>query len=110
MITRFNIGKLRTAVVMTVLFVVAASGVQASTPLIELSEAEKQWLNAHPSIRLAVDIDWSPFEYVDDGSNYVGMAAEYINLVGQKLDIQFDVEKRKPWSEVVDSVKNRELN
>ncbi len=110
MITRRNIGKLRTAVVMTMLFVVAASGVQASTPLIELSEAEKQWLKAHPSIRLAVDIDWSPFEYVDDDSNYVGMAAEYITLVGQKLDIQFDVEKQKPWSEVVESVKKRELD
>jgi diguanylate cyclase (GGDEF)-like protein/PAS domain S-box-containing protein len=107
---RFNIGKLRAAVVVTVLFVFAVSGVQAAAPLIELSEAEKQWLNAHPSIRLAVDIDWSPFEYVDDDSNYVGMAAEYINLVGQKLDIEFDVEKQKPWSEVVDSVKSRELD
>lgn len=92
------------------LSVVAASGVQASSPLIELSEDEKQWLNAHPSIRLAVDIDWSPFEYVDDESNYVGMAAEYITLVGKKLDIQFDVEKQKPWSEVVESVKKRELD
>ena len=107
---RFNIGKFRAAVVMAVLFVAAVSGVQAAAPLIELSEAEKQWLDAHPSIRLAVDIDWSPFEFVDDDSNYVGMAAEYINLVGQKLDIEFDVEKQKPWSEVVDSVRNRELD
>jgi diguanylate cyclase (GGDEF)-like protein/PAS domain S-box-containing protein len=38
------------------------------------------------------------------------MAADYINLVGQKLDIDFDVERDKPWSEVVDSVKKRELD
>lgn len=38
------------------------------------------------------------------------MAAEYITLVGQKLGIEFKVEKEKSWSEVVDSVKSRELD
>ncbi len=109
-ITAIKKGWLRIAVVGAMLSVVAGNGVQASSPQIALSETEKQWLQAHPSIRLAVDIDWSPFEYVDDDSNYVGMAAEYITLVGQKLDIQFDVEKQKPWSEVVESVKKRELD
>ena len=92
------------------LLFVAGSGAQASSQQIQLSETEKQWLQAHPSIRLAVDNDWSPFEYVDDTGNYVGMAAEYINLVAQKLDIQFEIEKDKPWSEVVESVKKRELD
>ena len=82
----------------------------AREPGIDLTEDEKQWLEAHPSIRLAVDIDWAPFEYIDDDYEYVGMAAEYIDLVGQKLGIDFDVERDKPWSEVVDSVKNRELD
>ena len=82
----------------------------AQDEAIELTEAQKQWLAMHPSIRLAVDIDWSPFEYIDDEYRYVGMAAEYIDLVGQKLGIEFDVEKDKPWSEVVDSVKKRELD
>ena len=88
--------------VLTAIILAMPNAVLASTPSIELSEAEKQWLQAHPSIRLAVDIDWSPFEYIDDDSNYVGMAAEYINLVGKKLGIRFDIEKEKPWSEVVD--------
>ncbi len=106
----------RLKIVKIIIAVLAASlmampnALLASTPTIELSEAEQQWLQAHPSIRLAVDIDWSPFEYVDDDSNYVGMAAEYINLVGQKLGIRFDIEKEKPWSEVVDAVKKRELD
>lgn len=99
----------RTAVVLAVLFA-AGSDAHASSPQIQLSETEKQWLQAHPSIRLAVDNDWAPFEYVDADSNYVGMAAEYINLVAQKLDIQFEVEKNKPWSEVVESVKKGELD
>lgn len=102
--------KPRAAVLLTLLLVVITNGVLASTSSIELSEDEQRWLRAHPSIRLAVDIDWSPFEYIDDDQNYVGMAAEYIGLVSQKLDIEFEVEKEKPWSEVVEAVKSGELD
>lgn len=109
MIARINIIKVSITVLAASLMAMP-SALLASAPAIELSETEQQWLQAHPSIRLAVDIDWSPFEYVDDDSNYVGMAAEYISLVGQRLGIRFDVEKEMPWSEVVDAVKNRELD
>ena len=77
---------------------------------IELSAEESKWLSAHPTIRLAIDNDWPPFEYIDEQNHYVGMAAEYIRLVGTKLGIHFDVEKEKPWADVVEAVKNRELD
>ncbi|MDH3760267.1 MAG: diguanylate cyclase [Gammaproteobacteria bacterium] len=109
MISRFYRWNSRATLVITVLFLVTNIA-SVSAAQIELSKSEQRWLDAHPSIRLAVDIDWSPFEFVDENSSYRGMAAEYIELVGQKLDIEFDVEKNKPWSEVVESVKNRELD
>jgi diguanylate cyclase (GGDEF)-like protein/PAS domain S-box-containing protein len=102
--------KPRIPVLIAILLLVISNGVLASTSTVQLSEDEKRWLSEHPSIRLAVDIDWSPFEYIDDENQYVGMAAEYIALVGQKLGIEFDVEKEKPWSEVVESVKSGELD
>lgn len=83
---------------------------QAQGPGLDLSDAERQWLADHPSIRLAVDIDWSPFEFINDETEYVGMAAEYTALVGQKLGINFEVEKNKPWPEMVEAVKRRELD
>jgi diguanylate cyclase (GGDEF)-like protein/PAS domain S-box-containing protein len=108
-ISRLRSGNIRDVLVITALFL-AMNIAPASAAQIELSESEQRWLEAHPSIRLAVDIDWSPFEFVDENSSYRGMAAEYIELVGQKLGIEFDVEKNKPWSEVVESVKKRELD
>ncbi|MBC8211350.1 MAG: transporter substrate-binding domain-containing protein [Gammaproteobacteria bacterium] len=68
-----------------------------SSLALDLDDDERQWLSEHPTIRLAVDIDWSPFEYIDKDKNYVGMAAEYIALMSHKLGIQFEVEKSKPW-------------
>ena len=95
---------------LSISLLLASNAILASTSSIELNEDEKRWLKEHSSIRLAVDIDWAPFEYIDDENNYVGMAAEYISLVSDKLGIEFEVEKEKPWSEVVESVKNRELD
>ncbi len=82
----------------------------AQNNALPLTAAEKQWLQEHRNIRLAVDISWPPFEYIDDEKNYVGMASEYIKLVGEKLDIEFVIEKEKPWSQVVEAVKSRELD
>lgn len=90
--------------------VIVSNSALAATAPVNLSEAEQQWLNAHPTIRLAVDIDWAPFEFIDDDNQYAGMAAEYIGLVREKLGIEFTVETEKPWSEVVASVKNGELD
>ena len=108
--SKFYIGTPRIPVLIAILLLLVSNGVLASTSTVQLSEDEKRWLSEHPSIRLAVDIDWSPFEYIDGENQYVGMAAEYIALVGQKLGVEFDVEKEKPWSEVVESVKSGELD
>lgn len=95
---------------LSILCVIVSNSALAATAPVNLSEAEQQWLNAHPTIRLAVDIDWAPFEFIDDDNQYAGMAAEYIGLVREKLGIEFTVETEKPWSEVVASVKNGELD
>ena len=110
LIAKINIGKLRTSGLITIFLAVITNSVLASTSAVALSEAEKQWLSEHPTIRLAIDNDWSPFEFVDDDNNYVGMAAEYMSLVGEKLGIEFEVERNKSWSDVVESVKQRELD
>lgn len=113
-IARFNKVIFRIPVLSLLLLVVFIGAsptlVQASSSTLALSEDEKQWLADHPTIRLAVDIDWSPFEYIDNDNNYVGMASEYISLVGDRLGIEFQVEKGKPWSEVVEAVKSGELD
>ncbi len=91
------------------LLMMLTHSVSAATP-VQLSEDEVNWLKAHPKIHLAVDVGWPPFEYVDAENNYVGMAADYIALVSEKLGIHFEVEKEKVWADVVEAVKQRELD
>jgi hypothetical protein len=50
-------------------------------PEIMLTEAERAWLKDHPVIRLASDLDWPPFEWADEESQYQGIAADYMGLI-----------------------------
>ncbi|NOR52328.1 MAG: transporter substrate-binding domain-containing protein, partial [Gammaproteobacteria bacterium] len=44
---------------------------------LELTEEEKSWLNKRPIVRLGVDPDWPPIEWVDENGNYSGLSSEY---------------------------------
>ncbi len=74
------------------------------------SEKEQQWLADHPVIRLAVDRDWAPFEYIDAEKQYRGMAAEYIRLVEEKLGITFQIDTERKWPQMVEAVQKRDLD
>lgn len=76
---------------------------------IVLTDAEQRWLDEHPVIRLAPDIAWPPIEWVE-GGQYFGLASSYIDLIERKLGIHFEVEKEKNWTEVVQAVKDHELD
>ncbi len=110
LINKPNPDRQRLLAIFAVVSLLLSGFAHASTALIELNDEERQWLSEHSTIRLAVDIDWSPFEYIDADRQHVGMAAEYISLVEKKLGIHFEIEKSKPWSEVVTLVKNRDLD
>jgi signal transduction histidine kinase len=77
---------------------------------IKLTEAEQKWLDAHPVIRLAPDIAWPPIEWIDENGQYSGLASGYIKLIEGKLGVQFEIEKKRGWPEVVQAVKDHELD
>ncbi len=84
---------------------------KAKSPVeLSLTESEKNWLANHPTLRLAVDIDWPPFEFIDAQKQYRGMAADIIRLVEQRLGIHFQIDPNRPWSQMVEGVKNRDLD
>ncbi|WP_136807043.1 EAL domain-containing protein [Desulfosediminicola flagellatus] len=92
------------------LLVLIASVTHISAEQFELSDKEREWLDNHPEIRLAVDINWAPFEYVDKNNTYLGMAADYISLVEEKTGITFKIDKNRKWPQMVEAVKNKDLD
>ncbi len=72
---------------------------------LNLTDIEQKYLNDHPVIKIGNDTDWAPFEYINDKGEYSGFSADYIKIIGQTLNIQFEFLKDTPWSEVLNKVK-----
>ncbi len=76
---------------------------------LNLTESEKALLAAHPVLRIGVDSDFAPYEWIDEQGRYVGMAADYMKLLEKKLGVRFEIIHGKPWSEILNMAKRNEL-
>lgn len=76
---------------------------------IKLTAKELEWIKQHPNIRLGVDPEYAPFEYVEN-RQYRGMASDYIKLLNQRLKLNMQVDDSLSWSQVIDNVKANKLD
>ncbi len=77
--------------------------------VIELTQQERDWIKAHPDIRLGVDPEYAPFEYIEE-LQYKGMASDYIKLLNQRLKLNMQVSENLSWSEVIDHAKDKKID
>ncbi len=76
----------------------------------ELTREEKDWLDRHRGLRLGIDSNWPPFEYLDDNTVYKGISSDYVELIGSKLGIFMVPQLGLSWSEVMDGVRNGDID
>ena len=57
---------------------------------------------------MCVDPDWEPYEMIDKNGNHIGLVADLIHLVEQKINKKFTLVKTKSWDESIQKKKNGE--
>nr|WP_298144467.1 EAL domain-containing protein [uncultured Pseudomonas sp.] len=82
----------------------------APAAALTLSEEERNWLDAHPVLRLGVDVSWPPFEFVNENGHYQGLAADYIALIETRLGVKAELAEQRNWSEVLELAKAGKLD
>ena len=80
------------------------------TVQIQLTSEEKDWLANHKIIRIGVDPDYPPFDFVGENRIHTGIAAEYVRLIEKRLGISMKVIPNLTWDQVVEGAKNRTLD
>ena len=85
-------------------------GIVNAGPAIDMTDAEKSWLNRHPVLKVGIDRDFPPYESIDKAGNYKGLVADYMALVEKRLGIKLGVVKDKSWAEVMEMAKQGELD
>lgn len=98
------------AFALALLFVVALARASNAPPRLELTESEQAFLGEHPVIRVGVDPEFHPFEFIDEDGNYKGIAADYLRLLEERLGVRFEVRRALSWPEVIEAVRRKELD
>ncbi|MCU7836799.1 MAG: transporter substrate-binding domain-containing protein [gamma proteobacterium symbiont of Taylorina sp.] len=74
-----------------------------------LTEEEKSWIKDHPVINVAGEMDWAPFDFVDNGV-YQGIAHDYLNIVEAKTGLTFNVKTGLSWNELIQGFKDKQFD
>ncbi len=75
-----------------------------------LTGEEREWLAAHPVIRVGVDVAWAPVEYVGRGGHLQGISADYLAYLGHRLGVRFEPATHLTWPETLRAVRAGELD
>ena len=67
---------------------------------IPLTAAERQWIKENRNIRLGIDPEFAPFEFLHQGQ-YQGMTSDYIRLLNQRLNLNMQVVPNINWKEAI---------
>ncbi len=74
-----------------------------------LSEKEQNWLRQHPVIKVAAEPDWAPFDFADDQGHYQGISHDYLQLIGQKTGLKFEIVIDQ-WRNNLKKIRSRQVD
>lgn len=77
---------------------------------VALTREEAAWLAEHRDIRLGVDPEFYPFEFVDAEGQYAGITSDYVRLLNQRLGIGMQMVPGLTWQEAADRAREREVD
>lgn len=78
--------------------------------VVPLTPEEKAWLREHSTIRIGIDPEFAPFEFIGPEGAYNGIASDYLNILKQRLGLEVEMMKNLTWKEAVEKAQNREID
>ena len=76
-----------------------------------LDESDWRWLRSKGTLRLGASApDYSPFAMTSNGNDYEGLTADYVQLLGQLLNVRIEVRRYASRTEVLEALKRGEVD
>lgn len=76
-----------------------ASASNAGPTQIEWNALERAYLQQAAPVKMCVDPDWAPFERIDENGQHVGIAADLVQLVAQRVGLKVELHRTKTWED-----------
>lgn len=88
----------------------AQSADSAAVPALDLTEAEKAWMEANPVIRLGADPAYPPFEFFDSEGLYKGIATDYLRIIEERTGLTFVPPVQQSFGDTIRQAMTREVD
>ena len=81
-----------------------------ASPELELTAAERQWLEENPTASFTGDPNWLPYEAFDSHGNYIGIVSEHLDLIAGMTGLAFRMSPSKTWTESTEKAKRGDVD
>ena len=81
-----------------------------SASTLDLTPEEQAFLREHPTIRMGVDPNFVPYEFIDTDGTYKGIAADYIALIEKRTGLNMVVTTGLTWTEAYEKAVKGEID
>lgn len=85
-------------------------GVAAADQALVLTPAGQAWLSEHPEIRIGIDAGYAPYSFLDTDGSFIGVAPDFIELLGNKLGVKFEAVPDLSWPQILQAARERSLD
>lgn len=75
-----------------------------------LTPEELEFLEQNKVIRVAVNTDMAPIEFIDENGNISGIAGSLIEEIANRLNVRFEWTGNQSWNEALEQIKNGEAD
>ncbi len=75
-----------------------------------LTDEEKAWLAKHKTLRAGIDVNWPPFEFINDEGKLSGISKGFLEQLEDRLGITFVPETNLTWAQTIPAIRNKEID
>ena len=78
---------------------------------LDLTIEEKEFLASNPVLRVGVDRNWPPFEYLSaNNTELQGISRDYLKLLEELLHLKFDIQDQLSWPETLSKAEEGKID
>ncbi len=79
-------------------------------PSVQLTQAEKDFLDQKGNITMLIDPDWEPYELVTEDGEFIGIAADLLDLIAERIGINLELVPTDDWPHTLEKAEAGEAD
>ncbi|MBY5943758.1 transporter substrate-binding domain-containing protein [Photobacterium rosenbergii] len=76
---------------------------------LNLSQEERSWLEANPTITVGVHRDWAPYDFISEQSHHSGLTADLLKIIANELGVKFEVVSKPSYEALREAFINGDI-